>query len=180
MTGPGRVAVRRLASGVTVLTVAHRDTAHGTTVSAVSAVSRDPLLVCACLRSGSVFAELAGRSRRFVVNVLSRRQAPLADWFARPDRPTGTRQFDGVDWEPEPETGTPLLRHTLGWLGCRLTGCVPAGDHDILLAEVVAGGARTGSPLLNFDGRLHGTDLYEVIRRTDRPHPAAAATTTLD
>src|SRR5207245_9308375 len=84
-----RRAVRRLATGVAVLTIWHGDVVHGTTVSSVAAISRDPLLIGVCLRGESGLTEVFGEARRFAVNVLSTRQSALAGWFADPARPRG-------------------------------------------------------------------------------------------
>ena len=46
-----RQAVRRLVTGVAVVTVWHGDDVHGTTVSSVCSVSREPLLIGVCLRA---------------------------------------------------------------------------------------------------------------------------------
>jgi flavin reductase len=168
MTTPAelRWAVRQFASGVAVLTVGHGDQVHGTTVSALTAVSRQPLLIGACLRRDSAFGRLVNTRRGFAVNVLGTGQALLASWFANPDRPPGAAQFDDVDWEPDPATGAPLIRGSLARLGCRLFSCYPAGDHRLLLAEVVSGSVAEGAPLLSFAGRVHddGTQLKGVLR----------------
>lgn len=183
MTGPDDDqlprTVYRLTTGVTVLTAVHGDRAHGTTASAVFAVSREPLLIGVCLRTGSAFAELAAQAGRFAVNVLSDRQATIADWFADPDRPAGYGQFAPVDWEPDPASGAPLLRGAVAWLDCLPTVSHPGGDHSILLAEVVGGSAGIGGPLLSFDSRLHSAELRDVARRK-APATAAAGITTLD
>lgn len=160
-----RAAVRRIATSVTVLTVAHGGCAHGTTASTVTAASSEPLLICVCLRNGSMFAELAAKSRRFAVNVLSGRQAPIGDWFARPGRQPGYEQFAPVDWAPDPVSAAPLLRSAVAWLDCQLTCSYPAGDHSILLAEVLGGASGTGNPLLSFERRLHSAELLTVSRR---------------
>jgi flavin reductase len=163
---PARDATRRIATGVTVLTAVHDGQAHGTTASAVTAASTEPLLVCVCLRNGSTFAGLAARARRFVINVLSGRQAALADWFADPGRPSGYGQFAPVDWTPDPACAAPLLRGALAWLDCQLMVSYPAGDHSILLAEVLGGTSGTGDPLLSFGRELHSTELLSVSRRS--------------
>lgn len=131
------LAVRRFATGVAVLTVWQGDVAQGSTVSSVAAVSKEPLLIGACLGSGSVFAAAVMQTRRFAVNVLSTRQSPLAGWFADPGRPKGLAQFDHLEWEPDLFSGAPWIRGSLASIGCRLTAVVPTGDHDLLLAEVV-------------------------------------------
>src|SRR5580693_4612014 len=75
-----RRAVRRLATGVAVVTVWHGDDVHGTTVSSVFSVSREPLLIGVCLRLVSGLAEVIDQARCFAVNVLSTRQSAVADW----------------------------------------------------------------------------------------------------
>jgi hypothetical protein len=52
----------------------------------------------------------------------------------------------------------------------------PAGDHSILLAEVLGGESGTGEPLLSFSRGLHSTELLSVSRR----HRDGAGIVTLD
>jgi flavin reductase len=167
-----RAASRQFATGVTVLTAWHGDEAHGTTASAVSTVSHDPLMLGICLNSMSSFARLAAEAGRFAVNVLAARQAELAGWFADPGRPRGLRQFDHFDWEADPFSGAPLIGGCLAGLGCLLTSAAPVGDHRLLVAEVVTARARPGVPLLSHGGGLHDAVLLPVPRRC--PHPAAS------
>jgi len=165
LTRRARQALRRFASGVAVLTYLEGDEAHGTTVSSVTAVSRDPLLIGACLRQGSQFARLvATEGQRFAVNVLDARQAVVAGWFANGDRPPGLAQFDAVDWKPDGYSGAPLISGSLAWLSCRLVNRVGAGDHLVLLAEGVDGVIGDGTPLLSFAGQLHDPTLRSLPR----------------
>jgi flavin reductase len=166
-TKRARRALCQLASGVAVLTYRDGDDAHGATVSAVTAVSRDPLLIGFCLRRGSRFARLvAATGQRVAVNVLDTRQAMLAKWFADPKRPSGLAQFDGVDCQPDDYSGAPLIKGSLAWLSCRLMTRVGAGDHYILLAEGMDGILGRGQPLLSFADQLHDTTLRNVPRRS--------------
>jgi flavin reductase (DIM6/NTAB) family NADH-FMN oxidoreductase RutF len=169
-----RQALRRVASGVAVLTFWHGAEAHGTTVSAVTAVSVEPLLVGVCLRGDSRFARMVGCvGQRFAVNVIGADQARLASWFADPGRPHGLAQFDYVDWEPDAFSGAPLITGSLARFGCRLVDVFSAGDHNLLLAEVMNGAAGDGLPLLSFAGQLHDGILRSLPARP--AHPAAAA-----
>ncbi|MFI7209847.1 flavin reductase family protein [Micromonospora maritima] len=168
-----RRAVRQLTSGVSVLTFWHDGSAHATTASAVFAVSREPLLIGVCLTRGSRFAGLLARYDRFAVNVLSARQALLASWFADAQRPAGLSQFDPVEWEPDAFSGAPLIAGSLARLSCRRTAQMAAGDHDLLLAEVVSGTAEEGPPLLSFAGQLHDGLLRSLPARP--AHPAVPA-----
>ncbi|MFD3874168.1 flavin reductase family protein [Streptomyces sp. NPDC058623] len=150
-----RLALRRLASGVTVLTVSQGGVRHGTTASAVVTLSRDPLVLGACLRPTSKFASLVRRAGRFSVNVLSSAQNDVARRFANPGRPLGDAQFEGFDWSTDPLTGAPLLGGSLAHMACRILGWHQVGDHDMLLAEVTGGSHTVNSPMLSFAGRMH-------------------------
>ncbi len=172
---PLRQAVRRLATGVAVVTVWHGDVVHGTTVSSVAAVSREPLLLGVCLRAGSSTTAVIAAAGRFAVNVLSTAQPTLAGWFADPGRPRGLAQFDHLEWEPDPFSGAPWIRGSLATLGCHLTATVPAGDHDLLLGAVVTARDGEGSPLLHFAGRLHDGTLRVLPREATAPPDQVAA-----
>jgi len=170
------LAVRRFASGVAVVSVWHGDVAQGATVSSVTAVSKCPLLIGVCLRSGSRIAAVIGEAGRFAVNVLSARQGSLAGWFADPGRPGGLAQFDHLEWEPDAFSGAPWIGGSLASLGCRLTDVVRAGDHDVLLAEVSTARAGDGMPLLHYTGRLHDGMLRLLPR--EATHPVTHRSTT--
>jgi flavin reductase (DIM6/NTAB) family NADH-FMN oxidoreductase RutF len=170
---PHRQAVRRFSSGVAVLSVRHGATVHGTTVSSLTAVSRRPLLIAACLNRQSSLNDLVTASGQFAVNVLGAQQALLARWFADPDRPAGVAQFDHVRWRPDPASGAPLIDGSLATFSCVLVDQIPAGDHLILLAEVTSGAAGEGTPLLHFAGQLHDGTLRNLPRQGG--HPAAPA-----
>lgn len=173
-------ATLRLTTGVTVLTVRQEERLHGSTVSSTSLVSRDPLTVAAGLRRGSELSELAWQSGWLAVNVLSGRQALLADWFANPERPRDIAQFELLDWETDAATGLPLLRQALAQLVCRVVDRVRVGDHDLLLATVVSGRSEPGSPLVSVDGALHGVEFRDVARRRRWRSLSSATATSLD
>jgi flavin reductase len=170
-----RQAARRLATGVAVLTVWHGDVVHGTTVSSVAAMSREPLLLGVCLREASRITQAIGEARRFAVNVLCTRQSGLAGWFADPARPPGLAQFDHLEWEPDAFSGAPWISGSLASLGCHLTATVPAGDHKLLLGKVVTARNGEGGPLLHFAGQLHDGMLRALPREATHPPGQVAA-----
>ncbi|GGS24401.1 flavin reductase family protein [Actinokineospora fastidiosa] len=171
MIPQARAALRKLASGVAVLTYRDGEHAHGATVSSVSAVSRDPLLLAICLGTGSRFGELVGTpGARFAVNILGAGQARLAGWFADPRRPLGLVQFDCVDWLPDGFSGAPLIDGSLARLGCEVRSVTLAGDHHLVVAEVVTGVPGDGPPLLSFAGQLHDGDLRSLPERQAHPY----------
>jgi flavin reductase (DIM6/NTAB) family NADH-FMN oxidoreductase RutF len=133
-----RKAMGSFPTGVTVVTVASADgTMHGVTVNSFSSVSLDPMLVLVCLNETSRALDLIERAGVFVVNVLSAGQQDVARWFASRHRPAGPAMFDGVPLEPD-VTGGPVLADTAASFDCRLRQSYRAGDHLIMLGEVVA------------------------------------------
>jgi flavin reductase (DIM6/NTAB) family NADH-FMN oxidoreductase RutF len=133
-----RKAMGSFPTGVTVVTVASEDGAtHGMTVNSFSSVSLDPRLVLVCLNETSRGLGLIERAGAFVVNVLSAGQQDVSRWFASRHRPADSTMFDGVPFEPG-VTGCPVLLDTAASFDCRLRQLHRAGDHLIVLGEVVA------------------------------------------
>jgi flavin reductase (DIM6/NTAB) family NADH-FMN oxidoreductase RutF len=124
-------------TGVTVVTVASDDGMHGITVNSFSSVSLDPMLVLVCLNEASRAVGLIERAGAFVVNVLSAEQRDVSRWFASQYRPAGSTMFDGVPFEPG-VTGCPVLVDAAASFDCRLRQSHRAGDHLVVLGEVVA------------------------------------------
>jgi flavin reductase (DIM6/NTAB) family NADH-FMN oxidoreductase RutF len=144
------------ATGVTVVTTALDGTIHGMTANAFTSVSLDPLLVLVCVDRRAGLHALLPQSGGFAVTVLTAEQEDLARHFALKREPGGAGQFDGVDWDPAPVSGAPLLKDGLAWLDCRVERILDGGDHSIFLAEVVDLGSRGGAtPLLWYAGRYH-------------------------
>ena len=133
-----RRAMGSFPTGVTVVTVASADASlHGLTVNSFSSVSLDPMLVLVCLNGASRSVGLIKRAGAFAVNVLSAGQQDVSRRFADRYRPAGPTMFDGVPFEPG-VTGCPVLVGAAASFECRLRQSHPAGDHVIMLGEVIA------------------------------------------
>ncbi|MFI1075608.1 flavin reductase family protein [Streptomyces puniciscabiei] len=169
---------RLLPTGVAVLTAVDQGMVHGATVSTAGVLSQRPLRLGVSLRNGSLMTRIIERSGWFAVNVLSSRQALLADWFANPQRPSGTEQFELIRTRLDDGTGIPLLQDALAHFVCRLSDQLPLGSSDdLLVAEIDHARAGAGRPLINFGGELHDVEFHGVRRRQGW---RADATTTLE
>jgi flavin reductase len=146
-----RLALSRFATGVTVMTTCADDAAHAMTANAFTSVSLDPPLVLVCVDLEAAMHPLVLRSGVFAVSMLNEEQEPLSTWFSTPTRPLGSEQFDGVAWRPAPVTGCPLLDGAVAHVDCRLRDAHEAGDHSIVVGEVVAAGVDPQArPLLYY------------------------------
>jgi len=141
-----RNALRRFATGITVVTVEYEGELHGMTASSFASVSLDPPLVLVCLDKTSRTRGLILEKGTLAVNVLSARDEEVSRSFSR----RGLKPFATLDHE-QGDTGNPLLGSAIAWIECRLVQMVEAGDHDIFIGEVIACEARPGDPLLYYD-----------------------------
>jgi flavin reductase len=162
-----RTAMSSFPTGVTVVTVASGDgNMHGVTVNSFSSVSLEPMLVLVCLNETSRVVGLIERAGVFGVNVLSAGQHDVSSWFANRHRPADSAMFDGVPLEPG-VTGCPVLAGTGASFDCRLRQSYRAGDHLIVLGEVVALIHRPQlEPLIFHAGRYKSLEHESRLDRT--------------
>ncbi|HYN95930.1 MAG TPA: flavin reductase family protein [Pilimelia sp.] len=163
-----REVMGQFATGVTVLTTGG-ERAHGMTANSFTSVSLDPPMVLCCVSLAARMYESIASSRTFAVSILAADQRPVARHFADWRRPRGLAQFDGVDWQPGPRTGAPLLTGALAWVECRVAEVYPGGDHAIFLGEVL-GSSRSAGPdaLTFFGGDYHPVGARPRDRIVDR------------
>jgi flavin reductase (DIM6/NTAB) family NADH-FMN oxidoreductase RutF len=144
----------RFASGVTILSVV--DSAgvpHGMTASSFTAVSFNPPLILVCVGSRARFLEVSHSAGHFGVNILDETQRALSERFAG----AGYDRFDGVTWNPG-ATGVPLFPGVLATLECARCKSFTAGDHEILIGEVLHANWREGEPLVHFASQYRGLE----------------------
>jgi len=146
-----KAALRRFASGVTVVTAGDGTRRHGMTVSAFASVSAAPPLVLVCLQRESRTHALVTGTRRFGVSLLAESQRATSDRFAGLSGEQEDR-FAGVAVEAAP-AGTPVLSDALAWLECAVVSSTDAGSHTVFVGQVEACRSVEGSPLLYYDGR---------------------------
>ena len=153
-----RRLLRRHASGVVVVTVPG-DPPAGLTVTSFTSVSLDPLLILISLAHGTRTLEMVQRCDRFAVNVLHRRQRDVALAFARPGVP-----FPEGHTVVDP-AGYLVVMHALAILRCQVFSIHTAGDHDLIVGEVVDFEGSGGEPLIFHRGAFGGLDADGLVPR---------------
>ncbi|MGW3017976.1 flavin reductase family protein [Streptomyces longwoodensis] len=146
-----RSVFRRHAAGVAVITASGDTGPVGFTATSLSSVSAEPPLVSFGIGTGASSWPAVSRAEYVGVHILGEHQRELAATFAR----SGADRFGApTSWQDGPH-GVPVLDDVLAWLVCRVHARVPAGDHRLVLAEVVLGDpAGDGRPLLYHQGRF--------------------------
>jgi flavin reductase (DIM6/NTAB) family NADH-FMN oxidoreductase RutF len=138
--------MRCFASGVTIVTVASDAGPHGMTATSFAAVSLDPPLVLVCLEKGSRTRSLIWENGTFAINVLGVDQKEVSREFAT----RGDKSFDDLPHHLG-ETKAPLLDGSVASVECRSKEWIDAGDHDVVIAEVLACEIGTGDPLIYYE-----------------------------
>lgn len=134
----------RFATGVTIITTTAGGHDHAMTANSVTSVSIEPLQVLACVHVDSRFHDAVLASGVWGVSILPSSARGTADWLATRGRPLHG-QLERVPFTRGAQTGVPLLDDALAHLECRTTAVHPAGDHAIVVGQVV-GLAATDEP----------------------------------
>src|SRR5450631_262069 len=152
-----RRAMGRFVTGVTMLTTRSRDVDFAMTASALTSVSLEPLLLLVCIEREARFHDTAVDAGVWGISVLSAQDRAAADWLATRGRPLHG-QLDRLPHHHGPRTGVALLDGALSTFECRTTDVHPAGDHSIVVGEVlsVSSATHAGEALVYYRGR-YGT-----------------------
>jgi flavin reductase (DIM6/NTAB) family NADH-FMN oxidoreductase RutF len=121
-------------TGVTIVTTLDQDNNPvGLTVNSFSSVSIDPLLVSWCIDKGSAGYEVFKNTDRFAVNILAGDQKDACWVFS--SRKEKDR-FSKVDWELS-ANALPIIKGVFSTLECKKVQEIVAGDHLMLIGEVI-------------------------------------------
>lgn len=138
-----RSAIGAFATGVTVVTASVRGDIYGMTMNSITSVSLDPCLLLICPKRNSLTGNAIIESGRFAVNVLSDEQTEISRRFMSP----AADRFAGIPYTDH-RLGVPLLSGCAAHLVCELVSTQSAGDHEILLGQVVDCSGSDTAPLV--------------------------------
>jgi len=109
------------------------DEFFGMTINSFASVSLEPPLVLFSIDNKSSNLQFFKKNHYFSLNILGEGQTNLAKAFATPKNST--------KWGVEPyflgKFGNPIFQNSIGFLECKKQRVIRAGDHHIILAEVV-------------------------------------------
>lgn len=151
----------RYPTGVTVISTiggsGDRHYDHAMTANSFNSVSLDPLLVSFCVELGTRFDEAIRESGMWAVSVLADSARRHAGWFATGGRPL-VGEFDAVPTHRS-AAGPLLIDEAIAWFECRTTAIHDAGDHAIVVGEVLT---MTEAPLV--DPLIYWTGAYRTVK----------------
>jgi 3-hydroxy-9,10-secoandrosta-1,3,5(10)-triene-9,17-dione monooxygenase reductase component len=120
-------------TGVTVITALRDGKPIGFTCQSFFSVSLSPLLVGFSVAKTSTTFPLIRENVHCCINVLHQEQQHVSQSFSR----SGTDKWQGIDWTPSPVLGLPVIGDPVAWIDCRVSAEYDAGDHLIVVADVV-------------------------------------------
>lgn len=130
-------------TGVTVITAMSSDgTPVGFTANSFTSVSLDPPLLLVCPAKSLSSFDVFANCESFVVNILSEDQQAISNIFAgsKEDR------FSQIEWHKD-EQGNPVIDDALTHFSCKTERNLDAGDHHLLVGEVLDFSTREGRGL---------------------------------
>src|SRR5262245_55348348 len=148
-----KLALRRLASAVAVVTCRSGDARHAMTATAVNAMSMQPPSMIVCVNRSSAFHEAISHAESFAINILHRSQEQISMGCGGMAR--GENRFCVGAWSEE--HGVPVLCDAQARIVCAKQDRFDYGSHTIFVGRVTAVGVHGAvDPLIYVDGRYAG------------------------
>ncbi len=159
-----KAAMRHFPQGVTVVTTQVANHPVGMTVASFTSISLSPPLILISIAKGTTHHDSITNAGNFAVNILASDQADISERFAG-KVPQGEDRFHNVSHHIG-TLGSPLLDHAVAWIECRTWKKEDAGDHTILLGEVVeCETPREATPLLYYNRQYAATTQLSPLAR---------------
>lgn len=124
--------------GLYAIGVRRGDDRNAFTANWVTQASFEPPMVAVAVENDGKSIGMMRESKVFSVNVYDAGQRNAAGRLARPAA-RAPLKLDEVA-HTDGSTGAPLLNDALGYVECRITGHLEAGDHTLFVGEVVEAG----------------------------------------
>ncbi len=152
-----KLAMRRLAATVTIVSTADETGYHGLAATAVTSVSTEPPAILACVNRSASPSEVLLKRGRFAINILHADNAALVPIFS--GKLKGQERFNHGVWTHL--DNVPVLSQAQAVLVCTLAEKTVFGTHTIIIGTVDTVRIREDiDPLIYQDGYLG-----KVVRR---------------
>ena len=139
-------AMNKILCSVTVVTTKYENKLNGASIAWITKLSKSPLLIMFAMAKGRYTFELIQKSKVFAVNILSTEQIDVGKHFGLISGRKADK-FEGIKYDTL-KTGSPILKNCAAVLDCKLYSYFEAGDHYIVVGEVVDGISTNKEPLV--------------------------------
>lgn len=132
-----RKAIGRLATGVSIVTTRVGQIDHAMTINSLTSVSLEPVLMLISVEREARFYDAVMEAGQWAVSLLTADAQPTAAWLATRGRPLHG-QLERVPHHRGSVTDLALMDDALAEFECRTTSTLEAGDHTLVVGEVVS------------------------------------------
>ncbi len=135
-------------TGVTIITTEKADgSIHGMTASSFLSVSLEPALVSFCVKENAAIFPLLAVGKTVGISILEATQQHISNQFA------GFNKEEIAIPMTQTATGASIIDKALAWYCTKIHQIIPAGDHYLILCEVLdLERAADGNPLVYWSG----------------------------
>ena len=158
-----RSAMRRFASGVTIVTLFDGARNAGLTVSSFTSISLEPPIIMISINAGGSGGEALGGVTSFAVHILGIEHEELSIRFA--ESTPWSRKVDGIPLS-RGSTGVSILEPIPTVIEARVRSQVIVGTHHVIFGDVV--GIRLDDPAPERPLLYYDRDYRTVERPADR------------
>lgn len=132
-----KTVLRQFTYGLYAITAEHAGERGVFTANWLTQVSFDPPLVAVSIERGSATLPLIESSGQFAICPFRQDQRDLAGNLGRPRSRTGDK-FAAYDVAiTMSASGVPVLSDSLGYVICRVSASLPAGDSVVLIGDII-------------------------------------------
>jgi len=143
-------ALRRLASGVAVVSCRDEQVRHAMTATAINAMSMQPPSMIVCVNRASRFHAAISSAGQFAINILHRSQIEVSKGCG--GEASGEDRFGSAAWRDE--SGAPVLIDAQAHVVCANEARLDYGSHTIFVGRVLFVGMHGEiDPLIYVDGK---------------------------
>jgi flavin reductase (DIM6/NTAB) family NADH-FMN oxidoreductase RutF len=148
-----KLALRRLASTVSVVTCRHAGRSYAMTATAVSALSMAPPSMLVCVNRSAGFHDALRHAGEFAINVLSRGHVDISRTCS--GGAVGEDRFDVGSWDRR--AAPPVLIDAQATIICRKEKALQYGTHTVFMGRIVSISVNGDvDPLIYVDGHYTG------------------------
>ncbi len=143
-----RKSFSKFATGVCVVTINTPDGPMGMTVNSFSSISLEPAIVSWAIANSSERYSQFIEATHMSIHVLKAERSDLCMAFSK-----RADAFEAGCWGIS-DLGTPVIEDMLARFDIEVMDRIAAGDHKIILGEVLHFEHSSGDPLIFFDGKF--------------------------
>jgi flavin reductase (DIM6/NTAB) family NADH-FMN oxidoreductase RutF len=148
-----KLALRRLASSVSVVTCRHDGRNHAMTATSVSALSMAPPSMLVCVNRAAGFHRAIGQANEFAINILSRAHVDISKLCSGGGN--AESRFSVGYWDTC--AAAPILVDAQAAIICRKDKALEYGTHTIFTGRIISISMNGDvDPLIYVDGQYTG------------------------